>query len=505
MIRNNNAITTGWIIALAMLTTSALYAQTDLDALRYSRLRVAGSGRTMGVGGAFGALGADFTVLSTNPAGIAKYRHSEVSITPSLKLNETTTSFDENNITEAAPRFNVGNLGVVFSEVNENRASKWKTVNFALGTNRLANFDQRFSYAGTSEGSITARFVEQANGKTLDQLSDFEEGLAYDAYLIDLQPGSDDQYFTDADSTDRVFKSQEFDAQGHYNEFVLSLGGNYMHRLYLGATIGIPFIRYNEYKLYREEDIEGTIPNFNSLTFREQFSTTGVGINLKVGAIYRVNQMLRLGLAAHTPTLLTLTDNFSNAVTSSMDLIGTTGEVETFAFDEESDFGIYEYRLRTPWRLIGSAAAIIGKKGFITGELEYVDYGQAQFNFRAFNDADRAYQETLNTTITNKYGSAINMRLGGEIVLDNFRLRGGYAVYASPFEAGVAREDAILTSYSLGLGYHSKGVFVDMAWVRSGNTEEFVPYTLNDPQQMISVANRVNATQMVLTVGFKFY
>lgn len=499
------------ILSLALLLSTGLFAsyrsvaQTDLDALRYSRLQVAGSGRTMGVGGAFGALGADFSVLSTNPAGIAKYRHSEVSITPNLKINETMTDFDGNNITEAAPRFNVGNLGVVFSEVNENRASKWKTVNFAIGTNRLANYDQRFSYAGTASGSITARFVEQANGKTLDQLSDFEEGLAYDAYLIDLVPGTDDQYFTDADSTDRVFRSQEFDAQGHYNEFVLSLGGNYMHRLYLGATVGIPFVRYNEYKLYSEEDIEGGIPNFNSMTFREQFLTTGVGINLKVGAIYRVNQTLRLGLAAHTPTLLTLTDNFSNAITSSMDLIGSTGEVETFAFDEESDFGIYEYRLRTPWRLIGSAAAIIGKSGFITGELEYVDYGQAQFNFRSFNDADRAYQQTLNATIANKYGAALNMRLGGEIVLDNFRLRGGYAVYASPFEAGVAREDAILTSYSLGLGYHAKGVFVDFAWVRSGNSEEFVPYTLNDPQSMISVVNRINATQMVVTVGFKFY
>ena len=56
------------------ITLSALVlnlnAQNEVDALRYSRLSVVGTARYSGLGGAFGALGADFSTLSVNPAGI---------------------------------------------------------------------------------------------------------------------------------------------------------------------------------------------------------------------------------------------------------------------------------------------------------------------------------------------------------------------------------------------------------------------------------------------------
>ncbi|MCK4360276.1 MAG: hypothetical protein KAV70_00910, partial [Bacteroidales bacterium] len=45
-------------------------SQNSVDALRYSKITFGGTARYMGMCGAFGALGADFSVLSTNPAGI---------------------------------------------------------------------------------------------------------------------------------------------------------------------------------------------------------------------------------------------------------------------------------------------------------------------------------------------------------------------------------------------------------------------------------------------------
>ena len=76
----------------------------------------------------------------------------------------------------------------------------------------------------------------------------------------------------------------------------------------VGATVGVPFINYEEQKIYEEEELEGAdaVPFFNSLNFQEDISTSGVGINLKLGMIYRINQMFRLGAAVHTPTAFSL-------------------------------------------------------------------------------------------------------------------------------------------------------------------------------------------------------
>ena len=478
------------------------FSQTDLDALRYSRLQSIGSGRTMAVGGAFGALGGDFSVLSTNPAGIATYRHSEISLTPSMVLNQTASSFGETTTSQLEPKTNVSNLGLILSDVSTNRESKWKTTNFALGTNRLANYNQRFHFEGSSQGSITARYLELANGYEADQLSGFEEGLAYDTYLIDNIAGSTTEYFTDADSTSYTFKSQDFSSTGSLNEFVISVGGNYMNRLYLGATLGLPFIRYNESRTYRETDIDESVDFFNSMSFTEQFVTSGLGVNLKIGAILRVSQMIRLGAAIHTPSAMTLSDSYSTSMSSSITFNQQSGPEN---FEGESQIGNFQYNLRTPWRAIGSGALVIGKSGFVTAEVEYVDYGRARFNFDSFNEGDALYLEELNNTIRNKYGKALNLRMGGEIVMDKLRLRGGYAIYNTPFKEGVTLQKSIMTNLSVGAGFHSKGFFLDVAFVQSNRSEEYIPFSLEERTNIVSVTNQMNNTQIVATIGFKFY
>lgn len=491
------------IFSLLFLVFSiSAFSQTDLDALRYSRLQMIGSGRTMGVGGAFGALGGDFTVLSSNPAGIATYRHSEISITPSLVLNQTVSDFENNQSSSLEPYPNVSNFGLVLSNVNSTRGSKWKTTNFALGTNRLANYNQQFYFEGTSRGSITERYLELANGYTPDQLDGFEGGLAYDTYLIDNVSGSQTEYFTDADTNSFTFKNQDFSSNGYLNEFVISFGGNYMHRLYVGATLGLPFVRYNEQRTYREEDLDESIDFFNAMTYTERFLTTGLGVNLKIGAIYRLSQRIRLGAALHTPTALSLSDTYSTSMTSSITFNQQTGPEQ---FAEDSELGNYQYNLVTPWRAIGSAALLIGKKGFVTGEVEYINYSYANFNFNTFNVEDEAYLNELNGNIDQKYGSALNLRLGGELVFDKLRLRGGYAIYGSPFNQGVSFEDAIINNISIGAGYHAKGLFVDIAYVTQGRTEEYVPYVAENSPNVTVVTNDMNFTQVVLTIGFKFY
>ena len=493
MILKNN------VLMIMLLTSIVAFGQTDLDALRYSRLQMIGSGRTMAVGGAFGALGGDFTVLSSNPAGIATYRHSEISLTPSIAFNQTLSDFEGLESDRVETYTNLSNIGIVFGNANTQRDSKWKTGNFALGTNRLANYYQKFHFEGSSKGSISERFVDLAEGFEPGDLNYFEEGLAYESYVIDNDPNNTTSYFTDADTSDFTYKTQDYESSGHSNEFVISFGGNYMHRLYLGGTIGIPFIRYSQRRDYKEDDRDETIDFFEELTYTEQFTTTGLGINVKVGAILRLNQMIRLGAAVHSPTRMTLADTYRSTMSSLIDF-NLDGSSQVNSAD--SGLGNFEYSLRTPWRAIGSVAFILKKMGFITAEVEYLDYGNAKFSFATYNPGDDTYLSDLNTTVNNKYGSALNIRLGGEVALSRFRLRAGYAMYGSPFRTGIAIEDAIATNISAGAGYHGEAIFVDFAVVNSSSTEEYVPYVA--PSSAPSVLNQSNNTNLVLTVGYKF-
>lgn len=67
-------------LALAALCSSSmLFSQGVVDALKYSQQDIRGTARYMGMAGAFGALGGDITTLSQNPAGIGVYRNSEYS------------------------------------------------------------------------------------------------------------------------------------------------------------------------------------------------------------------------------------------------------------------------------------------------------------------------------------------------------------------------------------------------------------------------------------------
>ena len=78
--------------AFALFLSANMFAQTTGDVLRYSYLRPGGTGRFIGTGGAMGALGADFSTLSTNPAGLALFRTDELTVTPGLKFAHTNTT-----------------------------------------------------------------------------------------------------------------------------------------------------------------------------------------------------------------------------------------------------------------------------------------------------------------------------------------------------------------------------------------------------------------------------
>ena len=100
---------------LATLIPALGMSQNATDALRYSRLQIGGTARYMSMGGAFGALGADFTNLSTNPGGLGLYRSSEFVFTPSVHVGASNSTYNGFSGSDSKTNFALGNVGYVFT------------------------------------------------------------------------------------------------------------------------------------------------------------------------------------------------------------------------------------------------------------------------------------------------------------------------------------------------------------------------------------------------------
>jgi hypothetical protein len=416
--------------------------------------------------------------------------------TPSL-LFSTVTSDLENGGVGSLERdktnFNFNNAGFVLT--NRPLSSSWRTANFAIGFNRTGNFNQTFFYEGTTEGTITDRFLELADGLSPNDLDAFEAGIAFDALAVyNPDPNQNTFYISDFQLGEQVDKSQLVRRKGSINELVVSFGGNYKEKLMVGATVGIPFLKFEETKIYNETDNSDRNPIFNELTFRENLKTDGIGVNFKFGLIYKLNKMVRFGAALHTPTSFNLKDKFSTSITYDF----TDPNVSPVS-EQSSPEGNFEYKIRTPWRLIGSAALLIKKQGFFSAEVEWLDYSGANFNFNNSSSLeDLAFEQELNNQVENELGTALNIRLGGEFVYEIFRFRGGFSISGSPYKG----DNSTNSAFSLGAGIREKTFYIDLAYRRAIVDTDYIPYVAVASQQLVKTEDERN--KLMMTVGIKF-
>ncbi|HRY33265.1 MAG TPA: hypothetical protein P5531_09895 [Bacteroidales bacterium] len=486
---------TAFILLLALFSHGLLSAQNEDDALRYSYLTFGGTARSLGVAGAFGALGADFSTLSVNPAGIGLYKKSEFSFSPSMYVGKTSTRYTGTTYDDTRYNFNFGNLGLILTSTTNTATSQagWKNIQFGLGINRTNNFNVRMVVEGENkQSSMLDTWVKYANGTHIDNLNAFDLNLAYWTYLLnpDSMSGLPNQY-TSAAPAGGVMQRLALNATGSMNEWVMSMGANYDDKLYIGATLGFPFLQYTEDRTYNEEALDETtgFDQFRSFTYHQHLDVDGSGFNFKFGLIFKPTDFMRIGAAIHTPTYFyNMRETYSSSVKSSFD----NGD----NYKENSPEGKYDYKLNTPMRAIGSIAFIIGKHGLVSADYEFVDYSESRFR-----SSDAEVYFDVNDAIRNKYTTAGNLRLGTEWRLNEFNIRGGMALYDSPFKSSI--NDAARTSYTFGLGMRQATYFLDFAYVYTTSEEDYYLYDASIAPLQPSKNTNTNQ-QFVMTLGFKF-
>ena len=132
-------------------------------------------------------------------------------------------------------------------------------------------------------------------------------------------------------------------------------------------SLSIKDINYRQTSDFWEDYDKGSYRLTNWLT------TKGSGIGAKFGAIYRPINELRLGLSYHTPTYYDFTETYEAEIEDDMGEYITDPDYKKDITNSRRFSN--DYDMRTPGKLVASAAAVLGNRFIASVDYELVNYG----------------------------------------------------------------------------------------------------------------------------------
>ncbi|WP_425390161.1 OmpP1/FadL family transporter [Ekhidna sp.] len=487
-------------------------AQYYEDALRFSNANygLGSTARMQAVGGAQIALGGDISSAVSNPAGLGFYNKSVFVFTPSLDFVNANTEYGifrsdgvERHGSEETFKnnFNFANIGTVIN-FNKGRFTddKFKGGSLAISLSRNNTFHLDRTYEGPNGyNSIVDNILQGAGNIPVDDLSELGYA-AYDQFLI-----TPTQNGYGAFVGGYPIQRETIKEQGSHYQLNMAWGGNYDDIFYFGGGMGVQILNYRQERFYEEFDfLQGgsDLDSLNAIFIDDEISVRGSGINFNAGAIFRPAPFLTIGASYTSPSFMSLDEESFIDLEADWDA-GTTyteevdGEQVTYDLANinpyQSDLFVNQYRLRTPSKVGVGAALFVGKSGFLSGDLEFVDYSRANLNSDDFSTS------VDNDIINETYESVMNVRVGGEYRFDNFRLRAGYAYFPDPVkDSGLSDRENI----TFGFGYRTFDYFIDFAVVSSNQQRQAVPYFIDNDQP--AATSDINNTTVSVSFGFNF-
>lgn len=445
-------------------------AQSEDFPLFFSQLGLEGTANYMSRAGAIGAIGGDIMSANYNPAGLGIYRVAEMTFSAGLNFANASAFTNDLGLKDDKTKLTFGNFGIVLPiKVDD---SWLKYVQFSVGINRLKTFSNNIAM---SRDILNNSFVDQVVMNDIIEYQDIENEFIR-AGVVDLD--------TNTMTISSLFEAGTFNQfqriqySGSVNEFSLSWSANIRDILYFGVTTGIPFADMTTLTTLTESKIGSNDETIASYLHTKQQDLTSVGINLKLGAIFKPISPLRLGVAVHTPTYYSVTDDFSAIVQYD----NTAGSVAPTFF----------YGIQTPFRFLANAAVVLGDisssiVGSISADYEYADYSMMRFDFT--EDVVAEYE--FNTSIENIFRPAHTFRIGGEVKFGPFALRAGYAMQGNPYVE--VQNDASINYTTFGFGYRKSKVGFDLAYVHSMGDSKYYWYDGTETN-MTEIHNIIQAT-----------
>ncbi|MBR1889812.1 MAG: hypothetical protein IJ816_04195 [Alloprevotella sp.] len=491
-----------------MLSGVALYAQDIYKAETFSSEDLNGTARYVGMGGAMGALGADLSVMGSNPAGIGLYRKNDVSLTGSVIGQPTNAKIASGDKTKGS----FDQAGIVV--VTQLQSDAVKFLNFGFNYQKRKNFKNFIGLDNIALGGLS-QSMEAANLASMYGRDNYSNDyvpiadVAYNTYMFDPI------YDAQGNVVDwNPSQAQSYDYQrlwsGGIQQYDFNISMNVRDKMYFGISAAIYNLKWESDVLYGEQLIEAGSAQTHPYYMSNHEYVDGVGVDFKFGAIFRPieESPFRFGVALTTPTFYDLSGSGSLYMLSPYQNISSTGAVLSETTEAGYNTG-YDIRIRTPWKVNLSLATTIGTKVALGAEYEarfmhtasigYPDNYNYDWGFSSIS-ADKA----LNSEIDRYTNTVHTFKVGAEAqVLPNFFLRAGYNYVSAPF-----KKDAILNYWpeegtnhfesesaynavgtdfvnlkginriTCGLGYRGKHIYGDVAFQYQNQKADFYPFHL---------------------------
>lgn len=355
-----------------------------------------GTARTMGMGNAFTALGADLTSATLNPAGLGMYVESDVSISAIMQFTKSKTANSE-PFYEGVPkwqqdhedhteRFGLTNAGAVFTLYRGTGALT--NLNVGVVYNRIADFNYSTMSASRNQQHSIADFfcaLSDIDGLPTDGFTvyPYYDGATL-AYYNGLTNKDGQGWFIDRIGQNAsIDQFSAIDVHGSLGEYDFSVGMNFADVLYVGATIGLQSLNYRRSVYYGENyNYPNGYPSYEEMPkqldymgYEQRTRLTGTGVNLKLGVTVRPVNWWRVGIAYHTPTYMNTTLIYGSDMWSET-YAGSNSNIEyaNVASPIAEDAGDNSWHYTSPSRLLLGTAFTIGGRVIISADYEHSWY-----------------------------------------------------------------------------------------------------------------------------------
>ena len=512
-------------ISLALLVCTQLNAQNLTDVLRFNQTSLNGSARFTSMGGAFGAVGGDFSAFEINPAGSSIFAFSEAGVTLNNYQLKNTAAYTNISTADKNQNLNIGQLGLVLL-LNETTGSGWSKLAMGFTYNKSVDFDRSFIARGNNSNGIDQYFLSNADGRFLIDISQLEDEnlqdaylniantdglgysavqalLGYEGYVINpipltgveeaeaLNPELVDRYSSNTSAGINGYQHDYYQtSSGQIRKYAFNISSSYNDRFYIGLNINSYDLRYSEVIDFYEQGYSSS-SGIQDLRFFNELSTAGSGGSFQLGMIYKVSPKVRVGLTLDSPTYYRLNDRLDQFLETE---VVTQNEITSYLLDPNVDLLLPEYRFNSPGSIRGSFSYIIGDKGLIS-----VDYSQKNLSNTTFRADNFYFNEDLkafNAFIENAFLRNKVLQFGGEYRITPFlSLRAGYIAE----DASVVDFDNSRTVVSAGFGYSfgASTLDVSLQMQRFANQQPLFYQGLTDAILLDSEQNNLRITYRI--------
>ncbi|TDP02367.1 OmpP1/FadL family transporter [Flavobacterium sp. 245] len=459
-----------FFLLITGLSICALHSQEVSDAVRYGQDNLTGTARFRAMSGAFGAVGGDLSSLGVNPAGSAIFNNNQIGITFSNQTVKNNSNYFGTETSEKDNSFILNQAGAVFVFKDHNPNSNWKKIAIGTTYENTNNFNSDVFSAGTNpRNSIDQYFLTYANGIPLNVITGvpyrdmfYDEQQAYfgyQGYIINpvSTDGNNTQYTSNVPAGGNYYQENEIYTRGYNSKLSFNIATSYKDRIYFGANLNVHITDYRRSSSFYEDNsnpLEAgeTISN---LRFNNDLYTYGNGFSFQLGAIAKVTEAFRLGVAYESNTWYDLYDEVAQSLSTTRQ---AAGGQEIYESINPNLINVYErYTLQTPGKFTFSGAYVFGKSGLISVDYSIKDYANSKYK----PTSDPGFRG-LNADMNSQLTSNGELRIGAEYKIQRLSLRGGYRFEGSPYKNGTTIGD--LNSYSGGLGYSFGATKLDLAY-----------------------------------------